>query len=135
MIVNIKRVTAIDQFDPWYAGEADFYAVVYAPEIEYTGYMSDENSIQPRWFLRWQKPDGPVKIWLEIWDSGSWPNTSDDQADINPLPGRRTLQFTVNTQTNQITGDINGRVGQTLTLRGADPTHRAEIEFQVLVRP
>jgi len=68
-----------------------------------------------------------VPIYLDLWDDDWGITGSDDQADICPGKGSKTLRLLFNPQTLDFTGDVVGR-GPT-TIRGAGDSDRAEIRF------
>lgn len=136
IVINIERVRALDSFDGRF-GNADFYSWVEGPvHVAQTMYIPDSNDAWPRWFLRWQVPNGVHSFEMSIFDQDAinmLPNPlTDDQADISPQAGR-SLGFSVNTQTGQIGGGVSGTVGQQNVVQG-NTSPRAEVTFRVIVR-
>ncbi len=131
--VTVEHVRALDKIDLGPGGKADFFAVltidgksVKSPVIKRA------EDIRPNWVLSLPVGRGTFDVKLEIYDQDVV--SKPDPIDINRLPGKRDLDFRVDTRNCTVSGfsqDYNCR--RTIT-RAGDEKKQAEISFKVDVR-
>lgn len=141
--VTMKQVVAIDKFDaggPFGIGssQADFYSVV---EIngnkQESKTIDNRDNILPNWNFGQKVGTSQryVPINISVFDEDR-PYSADDQADINPLKGYRSLSLSYDTQQGKVIGGagFSGQIfqrGSDITVRGAGDGNRAEVRFSV----
>ena len=130
--VIIERLEALDNIDN--LSSADFYSRVSinGEEFPRQGPIDNEDIILPNWAFTKDvdfavTPSVPVSI--EIWDSDSFFNGSDNRVDVNPGSGK-TLNLNINLGGCSIGGDVSGICQDTITVRGTD-NDRAEMQFRI----
>lgn len=128
--LTISKITALDKIDWGLAGDADFFAkVTIAGETFTTQRVRGKNAITPNWKITKAVAPGTHNIKLEIFDRD--PLKPDDKVDINRLPNKRDLDFTVDTKTCRIGGFASSfRCKQSIT-RPGDEKKKAAITFRV----
>lgn len=128
--VTVLSFKALDKADELSAG--DFFARIridgksaFSPEL--TG----QSEFKPNWTLTLPASGGKVSVNLALIDKDL---SVDDPIDINRLPNKRDLDFTVDTRTGRIEGfSQTYKTGQTITREGAEQK-KATISFKVDVR-
>jgi uncharacterized repeat protein (TIGR01451 family) len=102
-------------------GEPDWFARVFIdggpanpPRLDGP---DDRGSIRPNWVFTKVVPDSQqnVDVRIQIWDRD---DGSDDLADSTPQIGDKNLDFTIDTLTNAVSGEIGGAVGAQLCTFG-----------------
>lgn len=128
--VTISKITALDRIDWGLAGDADFFAkVTIAGETFTTQRVRGKNAVTPNWKITKAVAPGTHDVKVEIFDRD--PLKPDDKVDINRLPNKRDLDFTVDTKTCRIGGFANPfRCKQSIT-RPGDEKKKAAITFRV----
>ena len=125
--VDIRRIAAIGSF-----GEApDFYAKVTVNGRTTKGRVVDDNRLVSPYqmFTFSGEAADRIPVHIELWDEDGGLRFRDDRVDINP--GRsKVLDFTLNTRTGTITGDISSRTGRTINVAGT-PDEAAAMSFVV----
>ena len=131
--LTISKITALDRIDWGLAGDADFYAkVTIAGETFTTQRVRGKNAISPNWRITKAVAPGQHDVKVEIFDRD--PLKPDDRVDINRLPNKRDLDFTVDTRSCTILGFASPfKCGRTIVRAGRD-AKAAEIEFKVEVK-
>lgn len=127
--VNVTNIKAVDKADELSKG--DFYArVTIDGDIESTQPIKQDNETKPEWKISKKVSSTSVDVRLELLDKDV---SQDDEIDINRLPNKRSLDFSVNTKTCSISGFATGyKCGATISRTG-DEKKSAEIEFNVTV--
>lgn len=128
--LTISKITALDRIDWGLAGDADFYAkVTIAGETFTTQRVRGKNAISPNWKITKAVAPGQHDVKVEIFDRD--PLKPDDRVDINRLPNKRDLDFTVDTKSCRIGGFSSPyRCKQSIT-RPGDEKKKAAITFRV----
>lgn len=133
--VVIELVRALDGFEGFLGGDADFYSVVTIDGQRFPrqGPIGNRNVISPNW--RFEKMvdrvTGSVPVVIQIWDDDGGLRFGDDQADITANRGS-DLDLEVELLPCRVSGDITGDCGITLSSRGGG-SPRADISFRVEV--
>jgi len=137
--VTLERIRALDGFEGFPGGDADFYACVKIAGIEQCNEDTpaqeeneDDDDISPGWEFSNREVDsgaGTVPIEIEIRDEDGGFRLGDDQADVNP-GGGRTLAFNVDIASCALSGNVSGTCDQTIIVSG-DEDPRAELRFRV----
>jgi hypothetical protein len=128
--VTVTRFQALDKADELSSG--DFFArlridgkAAFSPEL--TG----QSEFTPDWKLTLPASGGKVTVNLSLIDKDV---SVDDPIDINRLPNKRDLDFTVDTRTGRIEGFSESyKTGQTITRAGTE-NKKASISFKVDVK-
>jgi hypothetical protein len=131
VVITVRTVKALDKLDAY--SKADFFAQVTiaggAPVA--SPVVKQAQQIAPNWVLSKRVPQGVHNVRIEIFDKDL---TKNEAIDINRLPNKRPLDFTVNTRNCAIGGFAQGyRCGDVIVRAGAEPKS-AEIAFSVEVR-
>lgn len=125
--VTVTRFKALDRADELSAG--DFFArVTIDGANQQTAVISDKAEVQPNWKLSKEVSPGVHNVKLALIDKDV---SIDDPIDINRLPNKRDLDFTVDTRSCKIDGFAQGyKCGATITRAGGE-RKKAEISFRV----
>lgn len=128
--VTITRFQALDKADELSSG--DFFARIRAGgAAAFSPVLTGQNEFTPNWKLTLPVPAGKQSVNLALIDKDV---SVDDPIDINRLPNKRDLDFTVDTRTGRIEGFAESyKVGQTITRAGTE-NKKASISFKVDVR-
>lgn len=127
--VAITSVKAIDKVDELSGG--DFFARVTIDGSSETTPVVKNASFKPDWKVTKSVSAGEHKVKVELIDKDV---AEDDPIDINRLPNKRDLEFTVNTKTCRIEGfSSTMKCGATITRTGKEKK-MAEISFKVTVK-
>lgn len=129
--VTILQVRALDKADAFLSD--DLYArVTIGGEMFKTQRIAQKNDIIPDWKISKVVPRGITDVKVEIFDKDVF--SPDDAIDINRLPNKRDLDFTVNTRNCRIDGFANRYYCNQQIRRAGDERKKAEIVFFVTVR-
>ncbi|AHB50265.1 hypothetical protein W911_12635 [Hyphomicrobium nitrativorans NL23] len=128
--VTVTRFKALDRADELSAG--DFFArVTIDGASQQTAVISDKAEVKPDWKLSKEVKPGVHKVKLELIDKDV---SVDDPIDINRLPNKRDLDFTVDTRSCKLDGFAQSyKCGATITRAGTE-RKKAEISFKVDVK-
>lgn len=128
--VTVTRFKALDRADELSAG--DFFArVTIDGASQQTAVISDKAEVQPNWKLSKEVKPGVHKIKLALIDKDV---SVDDPIDINRLPNKRDIDFTVDTRSCKIDGFAQSyKCGATITRAGTE-RKKAEISFKIDVK-
>ena len=123
-------------------GDADFYARIgMADQLFTEGTRQDKSSLDPGWTTVKFVPNSmqSIPIHYELWDEDGGLRGDDDEIDINPLSGKRDLDFVFSPSDHVITGDIIGihdSENLAVQIAGNKPdSDRAVIRFYVTEKP
>lgn len=129
IVVSISRVKVLDKVDD--LSGADMYARVTIDGTSEDTKIVKKESFSPDWVVAKKVKAGEHKVQIELIDKDL---SVDDPVDINKLPNRRPLEFTVNTKTCRIEGfSSTYKCGSSIKRTGAE-NKRAEITFSVRVK-
>jgi len=139
LTVIIDEVDAQDPHeDPDWG--ADFYAIVSINDARFRNegdQIENIDHIHPHWaFGRYVGLEVPASVCIQIWDEDddADENDADDKTDLDPKEGPRDLDIVVDLATGNITGDVTGLCGTTLTSAGTDADNDySRIWFRVLL--
>ena len=142
LTVVIDRIKALDNHEEPMNDGADFFMRIWINGLEYWNEGDqmeddDDDDISPGWgFGRNVGITGVIPVVIQVWDEDEEGTAAgdDDPSAIDPVEGRRDLDFSVDLETGAISGDINGTCGQTLTSSGhPEDDDRSTIWFRVLL--
>lgn len=127
--VVITRVKGLDRFDVG-GGKPDFFArVTIAGETFKTDPVKQQMDIKPDWKISKKVKSGKHDVKIEIFDKDV--GSPSDKVDINRVDNKRDLDFTVDTNSCNISGFSGGySCGDTITRAGREKKN-AEIQFRV----
>lgn len=140
LMVMVRHIQAIDNFDEADQSQADFY-----PEVTIDGVThkrkvilnQDDSSPHYRVSQNVSIDKMQIPITISIYDSdGSSDGSSDDHADIHPRQGERDLQLFYNPATGKVSSrdlDVH-QAGADITVQGLGDDHRALVTFQIHYR-
>lgn len=132
--VTVHRVKEINNLDEDFPrkDQADFFArITIGSKSTRTQNLSKDDA-WPNWKVRAWATGNSVPIHLRIMDDDGGMEEKDDQVDICPKIGEKTLVMNYNVKTGRISGDASGRRGQRIHTRGGgSDTDKAEIWFSV----
>ncbi|WP_139247792.1 hypothetical protein [Hyphomicrobium sp. CS1GBMeth3] len=128
--ITVTKFQALDKADELSNG--DFFARMrVAGKAAFSPVLSGQQEFTPNWKLTLPIAPGKQTVNLALIDKDV---SVDDPIDINRLPGKRDLDFTVDTKTGRIEGFAESyKVGQTITRAGAE-NKKASISFKVDVK-
>lgn len=145
--VRITRMRQIDDLDGVLTGQADFFSKVSIDGRPFTGEkFSGRDDLNPgsAWSFTNSSSQlgGLVPLKIQIFeDDRGVVGGGITTVDINPLAGKKELNFFLNQQTGEILSTESGSfqrlgfVNQTITLRGAGDSAKGEISFVVNSTP
>lgn len=128
--ITVTRFKALDKADELSAG--DFFARMRINgKAAFSPVLSGQSEFKPNWKLTLPAKAGVNEVNLSLIDKDV---SVDDPIDINRLPNKRDLDFTVNTNTGRIEGFAQShKTGQTITRSGGE-NKKADISFVVTVK-
>jgi len=134
--VDVTRIRAIDNPDTgWFGDNADYYSKITIDGATYTtGTISNDNDISPSNWTYTRTVNGNsryVSIGIEVFDRDGGLAGADDRIDVDSKSGYRDINLWYDLLTNQVTGDVAGTGGYTLTSTGAWDADRAQAWFRV----
>lgn len=97
------------KIDPF--GKADFYAKVTVNDQPFTEAMQlDRANVSPAWriFKFIPASASSTVVHYELWDEDGGVRGDDDHCDINPMVGKKDLDFTFSVENHTLAGDISG---------------------------
>lgn len=132
--IVIDRVRAIDNLDANFlqADRADFYAIVYVNDVEYKTEVMSMDDGRPLWEIPLPQIGDPALIRIKVMDDDGGLERRDDHVDISRGSDKKDLIFTWNPATKTLSGDVNGRQGQSFYTRGWNDGDKAHLWFSVV---
>ncbi len=134
IVLNVREVKALDKFDELSLGDI-FIKVTIAGKTQYTPIIKQKAAvgevIKPNWLMTEIVEPGIYPVKFELIDKDL---TEDDVIDINRLPNRRILEFTIDTRRCQIDGFATRYNCKSPINRAGKEAKAAEIIFTVDVR-
>lgn len=144
--VTIERIRALEGFEGFPGGSADFYAVVTIDGQEFdnedtpdSDNQEDDDDISPNWeFSRAvDHSRGTVPVSIEIRDEDGFLRAGDDLADVDPTGGS-VFDLSVTLAPCALTGDVGGACSSTLVSSGngnADANAELSVRIEVTEPP
>ncbi|MBT9316899.1 hypothetical protein [Leptothoe spongobia] len=134
LMVMVKHIHAMDDFDSADQSQADFYPRVTIDGVSYEQETVLNTDNVATYYKVSEKVDlnkTQIPITLSIYDADEG---NDDQADINPRQGVKDLNLFYNAMTGQVTSpDLNVyQEGTDIVVQGQDEGHQARVIFQVI---
>ncbi|MEM9449268.1 MAG: C2 family cysteine protease [Cyanobacteria bacterium P01_E01_bin.6] len=134
--VDLTRVKAINNPDNgWFGNDADYYSkITIDGSTKTTGVISNDNDISPSNWKYTRTVDGTsryVSIGIEIFDKDGGLAGSDDRIDVDSKSGYRDINLWYDLLTNQVSGDVSGLGGSTLSSTGAGDSNKAKAWFNI----
>lgn len=127
-----------DDFVPFYDNHADIYGFVTIDgnEFELPIIKDDDH---PHWeatgarsgMFEQTVSTSPVPISIDIWEGDSGLTFDDDHVDINPIPGKKQLEFEFDLCALRLSGDVTGSPQGRLESSGGSGKDAATIVFNV----
>jgi len=135
IVVSVSHIKALDKFDELSLGDIFIKATI-AGKTQYTPTIKQKAAVgvvlNPNWLMTESVEPGIYPVRIELIDKDV---TKDDVIDINRLPNRRMLEFTVDTRRCHIDGFVTRyNCGSAISRSGKEPK-AAEISFTVDVKP
>ncbi|MDP1908220.1 MAG: hypothetical protein Q8K85_07965, partial [Hyphomicrobium sp.] len=129
--VTVTRFKALDRADE--LSQGDYFArVTINGKAKSTDVISDKKEVSPKnWELSTSVTPGVHKVKFELIDKDL---TVDDPIDINRLPNKRDLDFTIDTNSCKIEGFSQEYKCGTVITRGGTEKKKADISFKVTVK-
>lgn len=128
--VSISQVRALDKADA-FLGDDLYARVTIAGEMFKTQRVAQKQDIIPDWKISKTVQRGVHDVKVEIFDKDVF--SPDDEIDINRLPNKRDLDFTVDTRRCRIDGFAQRYRCNQQIRRAGDDRKKAEIIFYVTV--
>jgi hypothetical protein len=135
IVLNVREVKALDKFDELSLG--DIYArVTIAGTTQSTPILKQTASVgqvlKPDWQIVQNVGPGVHPVKVELIDKDL---SQDDVIDINKLPNRRVLEFTIDTRKCRIEGFASTYNCKSAINRAGKEAKSAEISFTVDAKP
>jgi hypothetical protein len=134
-VLNVREVKALDSFDEMSLGDI-FARVTIAGTTQSTPILKQKAAIgqvlKPDWKIVQNVEPGVHSVKVELVDKDL---SQDDVVDINRLPNRRVLEFTIDTRRCRVEGFASGYSCKSLISRAGKEAKAAEITFTVDARP
>ncbi len=117
----------------------DFFVKSLLAHTHIEAVQQDSSAISPEWHTIgfFPKDKETIPIIYELWEEGS--DEPNILCDINPKEGKQRLEFSFNTSTQELSGDVSGKhntYATAVTSSGAKPDkYRAEVSFYVYSAP
>ena len=131
-IHRVAQTDNLDSFDALGADRADFYTMMWVngKEMGSTKNVSwDEAATNWRWNL--VSSDRYVHIKLRLMDDDGGLENKDDHVDINPMKGKKNVDFIYDTWTGTFSGDMSGRRGVEYHAAGEGDSMRGQLWFSI----
>lgn len=130
--VTVHRVAQIDNLDKFDVDpdRADFYAQIWIAGEEHKTKNFSFDDGRPYWTFT-AEASGKVAIRIKLLDDDGGMEEKDDFVDINRRKGKKDLNFTFNSKTGRITGDVTGRAGRMIHSWGGGDSDKGSIWFTV----
>jgi hypothetical protein len=129
----ISRLKAIDNLDAniLQADRADFFVIVFVNDIEHrTGVMSMDDG-RPNWEVPLPAIGDPAVVRIRVMDDDGGLESGDDHVDISRAKDKKDVIFTWYPSSRTISGDLNGRQGQSFYTRGWYDGDKAHLWFSI----
>ncbi len=135
IVLNVSDVKALDKFDELSLGDI-FARVTIAGTSQSTPILKQEAAVgqvlKPNWQIIQNVGPGVHPVKVELIDKDL---SQDDVIDINRLPNRRVLEFTIDTRRCRIEGFASNFNCKSPINRAGKEPKAAEITFNVDVKP
>ncbi|HWP30497.1 MAG TPA: hypothetical protein VNK96_02045 [Fimbriimonadales bacterium] len=131
--VTIYRVMQVDNLDvpDIDPDRADFYAQIWIAGKMYQTRVFSTDDGRPYWRFSMPVTSRVVRIRIKLLDDDGSLERKDDYVDINPRDNKKDLNFTFDTQTGRIRGDVTGRRGRMIFSEGKHDSDKGRIWFKV----
>jgi hypothetical protein len=131
-IDRVAQTNNLDKIDAFGSDKADFYACVWVNGRK----MGDSKTVSTddghvNWMWSGNTGSRYVSIKIRLYDDDGGLENQDDHVDINPMPKKKDLELTFDTETGQITGDMEGFRGQLLHASGEGDDMRGQVWFTI----
>lgn len=135
IVLNLQEVKALDKFDELSLGDI-FARVTIAGATQSTPILKQEAAVgqvlKPNWQIIQNVGPGVHPVKVELIDKDL---SQDDVIDINRLPKRRVLEFTIDTRRCRIEGFASDFNCKSPINRAGKEAKAAEITFTVDAKP
>jgi hypothetical protein len=135
IVLNVQEVKALDKFDELSLGDI-FARVTIAGTTQSTPILKQEAAVgqvlKPNWQIIQNVGPGVHPVKVELIDKDL---SQDDVIDINRLPNRRVLEFTIDTRRCRIEGFASDYSCKSPISRAGKEAKAAEITFTVDAKP
>ena len=129
---RVAQTDNLDKGDALGSDKADFYAVLWVngKDMGKTKNVSADDGMAT-WRRNLSSSDRYVKIRIRLMDDDGGLEGKDDHVDINPRGGKKDLEFTYDTRTGRISGDVSGRKGMEIHAAGEGDNDRGQLWFKI----
>lgn len=131
-IKHLHAIDNLDKGDMFGKNRADFYAMVSVNGVTYKTQIMAKDDGYPNWVIPMDTKSRVSRIHIMLMDEDGGLESKDDHVDINPIAGRKDLQFTFDRSTGRISGAVNGRVNETFVTRGRGDDDKGVMTFAIM---
>jgi hypothetical protein len=131
-VSRVAQTNNLDKIDVFGSDKADFYTRMWidGKEVGKTKVVStDDGPVNWAWHL--STVNRYVSIKIRLMDDDGGLENQDDQVDINPMPNKKDLELTLDTETGRITGDMTGNRGMLMHAAGEGDDMRGQLWFTI----
>jgi hypothetical protein len=128
---HVAQIDDLDKNDVLGKDRADFYALIWVDGDVYRSKVFSSDDGNPNWSLRVPVSGDSSTIRIRLMDDDGGLEGKDDHVDINPASGAKDLNFTFNSATHSITGDMTGTAGSWMSSSGLGDNDKGRITFSI----
>jgi hypothetical protein len=132
VISRVAQTDNLDKGDALGSDKADFYSVLWVngKDMGKTKNVSADDGMAT-WRRNLSSSDRYVRIRIRLMEDDGGLEGKDDHVDINRRGGKKDLDFTYDTRTGRLTGDIVGRRGNLYHAAGEGDSDRGQLWFKI----
>ncbi len=132
VMTRVAQTDNLDKLDQLGSDKADFYSVLWVngKDMGRTANASTDDG-KLTWRRNLSSANRYVKIRLRLMEDDGGLDGDDDHVDINKRSGKKDLDFTYDTVTGRITGDVVGRKGGLFHAAGEGDSDRGQLWFKI----
>ncbi len=132
VVHRVAQIDNLDKLDQLGSDKADFFMMLWVngKDMGRTENVSTDDG-PTTWRRNLSSSARYVKIRMRLMDDDGGLEKGDDHVDINPRSGKKDIDFTYDTRTGRITGDVTGRRGTTIHAKGSNDTDHGQMWFSI----
>jgi hypothetical protein len=129
---KVAQTDNLDKGDALGSDKADFYVQVWINGKDLGRSKNVSSDVgETGWVRNLSSGDRYVKFRIRLMEDDGGLEGKDDHVDINSRPGKKDLDFTYDTRTGRIYGDVNGRRGVNIHAAGEGDSDRGQLWFKI----
>jgi hypothetical protein len=129
---KVAQTDNLDKLDALGSDKADFYVLLWINGKDMGRSKNVSSDVgETGWIRNLSSANRYVKIRIRLMEDDGGAEGEDDHVDINPAKGKKDLDFTYDTRTGRIYGDVNGRRGVNIHAAGEGDSDRGQLWFKI----